>query len=102
MDPKIVYLLGIPLVIWSLPFLFLAVFYAFVWPKKLAEGRPFSPWALRILRWGNSLSWLCLALALISWGLGDLPLAYLLAILGGVFYLLFVVVVSGRNQRRIK
>ena len=102
MNQEIVYLFGIPLVIWSLPFLFLAALYAFVWPKKLVEERPLSPWELKILRWGNSVSWLCLALALIAWGLGEIPLAILLVILGGLAYLLFVVVVSGRKQRRLK
>jgi hypothetical protein len=99
MDNGLAYFLGIPVVIWSLPVLVIAAIYAVFWPKKLVETRTFSPWTLRILRWGNSVSWLCLALALIAWGLREIPLAILMVILGGVAYLLFIVVVSGRGRR---
>jgi len=99
MEKEVVYLLGIPLVIWSLPVLFMAVLYVFLWPKKLAEERSFSPWARRILRWGNSVSWLCLGLAIIAWGLGEKPLAFLMALFGGLAYLLFVVVIGERGRR---
>lgn len=98
MDNELVYFFGIPVYFLALVAFGVAVFYVAFWPKKLVGIRPQTPYQMFFLRWGHALSWLCLALSLVSWGAGQIPLAILLAILGGLVYLFFMITLIGQGR----
>lgn len=102
MNTGLVYVYGIPVYFFSILLLLVAILYAIFWPKQIVNAKPRQPWEKFVLRWGHSLSWLFLALALVAWGSRNIPLASLLAILGGVSYLLYVVLLLGGARRRQK
>jgi hypothetical protein len=102
MKPGLVYTFGVPVYFFSLLLLIIAIFYAIVWPKQIVNAKPRQPLERFILRWGHSISWLFLAVALIAWGLRNIPIAALLAILGGLSYLIYVVLLVGGVRRRDK
>ncbi len=57
---------GIPLIVWFVVCLAVAVAYYVVWPKP-REGAPARPfWLHGILRWFHSLVWALLALACVA------------------------------------
>lgn len=99
MADNLVYILGVPVYFIAILSLIPVVYFAIVWPKQQIEAQAFSPAARRFLRWANSLSWLCLSLALFAWGARNIPLALLFVILGGLVYLLFLVLLT-TNLRR--
>jgi cobalamin synthase len=85
-------LLGIPLIYWGLFCLVIAAVYFVVWPKpNPARPTPRSGTRHFILRYFHSLVWLLLAAAAFAaaFGIGS---GWLLAILGLVAYLVFMVV----------
>lgn len=99
MTNDLVYFYGIPVYFLSLLALLVAVIYAFVWPKELLKKPGLQPYEKFILRWGHSLSWVFLALAGFSWGSHNLGFATIFAILGGLAYLLFMVIMAGGSSR---
>lgn len=98
MNNELVYFFGIPVYFLAILAFLVAGFYAIFWPKKLVGMRTFSSLQLFFLRWGHALSWVCLALALVAWGASQIPLAILLAIAGGLVYLVFMVSLIGQGR----
>jgi len=94
-----VYFYGIPVYFLSILALIIAMIYVFVWPKALIENQMLQPYEKFLLRWGHALSWVFMALAGFSWGSHSLGLATLFALLGGITYLLFIVIMSGSSKR---
>jgi hypothetical protein len=84
-------LLGIPLVIWGLVCLAVAVIWVFVWPSNKSVAPNSLPHF--ILRWAHALVWLFLAAAAFIAGfdlLGGANTAQLVALLALLTYLLFM------------
>lgn len=83
--------LGVPLLVWSVLCLALALVWVVLWPSdRTAETA-----GLRfiILRWFHALTWLCLALAAFIAGLnvlGGTVTARWIALLGLAAYLIFI------------
>lgn len=88
-------LLGLPLIVWAVLCLAMAVVWAFVWPSgKIAahEGARFL-----ILRWGHALAWLLLAAAALVAALGGqagVGPALWLARAAGLAYFIFIAAVA--------
>jgi len=102
MNEDIVYLLGIPVYFWSLLVLVPTILYAFIWPKKLVQTNQHSHQTYLFLRWGHSLSWLLLALALFAWASHSTLVAVLLAIAGAAIYLVYMILLTGGSKPRSK
>ena len=101
-------LFGIPLFTLGLVCLGLAVLWYFVWPKdrtpasfkKLPGYKPRPVWMQSVLRWFHALVWAMLAATCLFWDAGQVPLATTSALLAGIMYVTFVVVLIKDGQRR--
>jgi hypothetical protein len=85
--------LNLPWFLWAALALIIAVIYSFVWPGKnvtLTTGFRFF-----ILRWGHALTWILLAINFLLRGLSPSldGIANIIAMVGGLIYLLFIVIV---------
>lgn len=88
-------MLGIPLVIWGVAALVVAVVWVFVWPAdKAAEA---APWQVLVLRWGHMAVWLLLAAAAFAAAAGQNQAAQVLGWLAFATYGLFMAVMLGRG-----
>ena len=83
--------LNLPWFVWAGLALVIAVIYSFVWPQK-AVAVP-SGFRFLVLRWGHALTWLLLAINFLLRGLSPSlnGAANLIALAGGLVYLLFMV-----------
>ncbi len=99
MENELVYIFGIPVYFIAILSLIPTIYFTIAWPKKQIESQEFSAAARRFLRWANGLSWLCLSLALFAWGSRNVPLALLLVLLGGIIYLIFLVLLTANLRR---
>ncbi|HXQ38311.1 MAG TPA: hypothetical protein VN843_30205 [Anaerolineales bacterium] len=84
--------LNLPWFLWAGIALIIAVIYSFVWPHKAVTGA--TGFRFFILRWGHALVWILLTINFLLRGI-DPSLnraANLIALLGGLMYLLFIVV----------
>lgn len=93
--------LGLPIPLWGYICLFLAILYAFVWPKQALVNRPRTKFERFIIRWGHALCWFLLSLGAFFWAAELIPLAIVLAISGSVSYLLFMIVVTSGMKRSV-
>jgi hypothetical protein len=84
-------LFGIPMAIWGVVCLVIAVVYFLVWPKQVS-GSPRPAWAHLVLRYLHSFVWLLLAATCFLGGAGAATAAQFLALLAGVCYAVFIVV----------
>jgi len=82
--------LSLPWFAWAALALFVAVIYSFVWPHQ--AGAATSGFRLFILRWSHALTWLLIAVNFVLRGISPSlnELANLLALVGGLTYLLFM------------
>ena len=83
--------LDLPWFLWAAFALVVAMIYSFVWPSKnltLTEGFHFF-----VLRWGHALAWLLIAINFLLRGISPSfnGAANLIALAGGMMYLLFLV-----------
>ena len=99
MENDLVYFYGIPVYFLAILSLIPVVYFAITWPKKLVMEGPYSTSVRRFLRWANSLSWLCLSLALFAWGAHSTPLALVMILLGGAIYLMYMVLLAASIRR---
>jgi hypothetical protein len=90
--------LGIPVPVWGLLCLALAVLYAIYWPKKVVDAKPRTPEVQLYLRWGHSMVWVLLATAFFAWGNGRTIMAGAIAIASGVVYLLYIILLVGQGR----
>ena len=83
--------LNLPWLVWAGLALVVAIVYAFVWPQKAAMAAP--GFRFLILRWGHALTWLLIAVHFLLRGLSPSlnGLANIMALAGGLMYLLFMV-----------
>ncbi len=85
---------GIPLVLWSLLCLLLALVWIWVWPADRAN--PEDGLRFMVLRWFHALTWLLLALSLFSatrhvaWSALTRPLAFAALLVYLVFLAVFI------------
>lgn len=83
--------LGLSWFVWAALALIVAVIYTFVWPQKaMATNTGFR---FLVIRWGHALTWLLLAIHFALRGISPSlngP-ANLIALTGGIVYLLFMV-----------
>ena len=82
--------LNLPWFLWAVFALLVAVIYSFIWPQKaLAVTTGFR---FFILRWGHALTWLLIAINFFLRGLSPSlnSAANLIALAGGLMYLLFL------------
>jgi hypothetical protein len=85
--------LNLPWFLWAAVALIVAVIYSFVWPHKnvtLTSGFRFF-----ILRWGHALTWLLITINFLLRGISPSlnGAANLIALAGGLIYILFLVIV---------
>ena len=83
--------LNLPWFLWAGIALIIAVIYTFVWPhKEVANATGFR---FFVLRWGHALTWLLLTINFLLRGIDPSlnGLASLIALAGGLMYLLFMV-----------
>lgn len=83
--------LNLPWFVWAVLALVVAVIYTFIWPQKtgtVSEGFRF--W---VIRWGHALAWLLLTINFILRGISPSlnGTANLVAMAGGLTYLLFLI-----------
>jgi hypothetical protein len=83
--------LNLPWFLWAALALIIAGIYSFVWPQKamsMTTGLRFF-----ILRWGHALTWILLAVNFFLRGLSPSlnGVANLIALVGGLMYVLFMV-----------
>ena len=82
--------LHLPWFLWAGLALVIAVVYSFIWPKKsVTETHRFR---FFIVSWGHALTWFLLSLNFLLRGLSRAldGAANLLALVGGLFYALFI------------
>jgi len=83
--------LNVPWLLWAGLALIIAVIYSFVWPHKAVTATT----GLRffVLRWGHALTWILLAINFVLRGIdpGLNGGANIVALAGGLMYLLFMV-----------
>ena len=86
--------LNLPWFLWAGIALIIAVIYTFVWPYKAADVTGFR---FFVLRWGHALTWLLLTINFLLRGIDPSlnGLASLMALAGGLIYLLFMVMRFG-------
>jgi hypothetical protein len=84
--------LNLPWFLWAALALIVAVIYSFVWPHK--AGIATTGFRFFILRWGHTLTWFLLAINFLLRGLSPSlnGAANLIALAGGLMYVLFIVV----------
>lgn len=85
--------LNLPWFLWAALAFILAVIYSMVWPHKnvtLTSGFRFF-----ILRWGHALAWFLIAINFLLRGISPSleGAANLIALAGGLIYILFLVIV---------
>ena len=85
--------LNLPWFLWAALALIVAVIYSFVWPNRnvtLTSGFRFF-----ILRWGHALTWLLIAINFLLRGISPSlnGAANLIALAGGLIYILFLAIV---------
>jgi hypothetical protein len=83
--------LNVPWFVWAALALVVAGIYAFVWPQKAVTVT--TGFRFFVLRWGHSLTWLLLALNFLLRGVSQSwnGVANLIALTGGLMYILFIV-----------
>lgn len=99
-------LLGLPLFVWGLACLALAIVWVIVWPRDHLTTT--GGWQFVILRWFHALTWLLLAIAaFVAYVdlLGGLGSARLIAFAALIVYLIFISTLmrsrsANSNQRR--
>jgi hypothetical protein len=81
--------LNLPWFLWAGIALIIAVIYTFVWPHKTTGIAGFR---FFVLRWGHALTWFLLTLNFLLRGIDPSlnGLASLIALAGGLMYLLFM------------
>jgi len=83
--------LNLPWYFWAGVALVIAVIYTYIWPRKVIT----STTGIRyiIIRWGHAVTWILLSLNFIFRGINPSldTAANLIALTGGVIYLLFMV-----------
>jgi hypothetical protein len=83
--------LNLPWFAWAAIALLVAILYSFVWPRdRIAELNSFR---FLVLRWGHALTWLLMSINFILRGIDPKynEVANLIAAVGGLTYLLFMV-----------
>jgi hypothetical protein len=82
--------LNLPWFVWAGLAFAIAVIYAFIWPQKAVAVH--AGFRFFIVRWGHALTWLLLTLNFLLRGLSPAleGTANILAILGALFYALFI------------
>ena len=101
-------LLGIPFFTLGLVCLGLAVLWYYVWPKdrtpepikQLPEYKPRPAWIHTVLRWFHALAWVMLAAMCWFLDSAQATLAAASALVAGLMYVMFVVVLIKDGQRR--
>ena len=83
--------LNIPYLAWTVLALVIAVIFVYVWPHKAVTMT--TGFRYFIVRWGHALTWILLAVSFFLRGVSPLlnGVANLLAAMGGLAYLLFMV-----------
>ena len=89
---------GLPVEVWVGLCLVVAGFYGVIWPRPM-PGEHRSLWIKIFLRWGHTLVWVLLAVALLAYRYVGLLPAQLLGIGGGALYILFMATLIGRRFR---
>ena len=81
--------LNLPWFLWAALALIVAMIYSFVWPHKAAT----TGFSFFILRWGHALTWILLTINFLLRGIdpGLNGAANLIAVVGGLVYVLFLV-----------
>ncbi len=90
---------GLPMYVFGILCLVLALSYGVQWPKAVGRERPFLTHL--IIRWGHSLVWLLLAIACFLWYVGSNPLGNQLAANAMILYIIFIIVLL-RDRRMAK
>jgi hypothetical protein len=86
-------LLGLPVEIWAVLCLALAVMYFSFWPRPPRTATtPRTAWQQLVLRWFHTLVWLLLALAALALKYVGVTVAQVLGLLGLVSYFIFMAV----------
>lgn len=85
--------LNLPWSLWAAFALVVAVIYSVVWPHKNVTLN--SGFRFFILRWGHALAWLLIAINFLVRGISPSlnGAANLIALAGGLIYILFLVIV---------
>ena len=82
--------LNIPYFAWSVLALILAVIWIYVWPHQTVTAT--TGFRYFAIRWGHALTWLLLAVSFFLRGISPSfnGMANLIALMGGIVYLLFM------------
>lgn len=86
-------LMGLPVEIWAVICLAVAVIYFNFWPRPPRTATvPRTAWQQMVLRWFHSLTWLFLAFAALSLKFVGVTAAQVFGLLGLASYLIFMAV----------
>ena len=91
--------LDIPLFIWALICLAIALVYYYVWPKPQKNTLPRPRWARALLRYGHSLVWVLFGGVCLVWPLGATLLAQVLGLLALLLYAAFMAAMVWYSRR---
>ena len=83
--------LNLPWFVWAVVSFVMAIVFAFIWPQGEALGA--TGFRLFIIRWGHTLTWILLGINFILRGISVSleGAANLVALTGGIVYILFIV-----------
>ena len=94
--------LAVPLGMWGLVCLGLALIYTVLWPRPGRSSPPRPAWRAMILRWGHALVWVLLGVACFLWTAvlpGGAGLARGVAGVGLIVFFLFVIALWKERRR---
>ncbi|MGH2537073.1 MAG: hypothetical protein ACRDHL_06745 [Candidatus Promineifilaceae bacterium] len=101
-DPSILNpptLLGVPVALCGAIFLFITAIYALIWPRPEVGTPPRPGWAHIVLRWFHPAVWLLWAGASFLLADGREAPAAVVAVLGGLVYLAFLLTLLADRRR---
>ena len=96
-------LLGIPLSLWGVVCLIVAVVYYRIWPKPNPKAAPRPMWMQFVLRWFHPAVWVALAGVCVLVYTNQMSLAEPLAYLALLIYATFMIVLlidRGRSRKK--
>ena len=82
--------LDIPLTIWAVISLGVAVIYYYVWPQPRRNTIPRPRWVTLLLRYGHSIVWILLSGVCLLWSNNAMEVAQILGLLALFLYAAFM------------